>query len=66
MAVYTGNSVSTLTAVPGGSDDDEYNNGNVRVTSSVTFAVTAGTVYRIAVDGYGSVMGSITLNLTLV
>ena len=63
LAVYTGSNVSSLTAVPGGSNDDSPAGGTT--TSKVTFAVTAGTTYQIAVDGYGGVSGSITLHLNL-
>ena len=61
LAVYTGNSVSALTAVSGGSNDDSLAGGTT--TSKVTFNVTAGTVYQIAVDGYGGVAGNITLHM---
>ena len=63
LAVYTGSSVSSLTAVPGGSNNDSPAGGTT--TSKVSFAVTAGTTYQIAVDGYGGVSGSITLHLNL-
>ena len=63
LAVYTGTSVSALTAVAGGSNDDSPAGGTI--TSKVTFAVTAGTTYQIAVDGYGGVSGNITLHLNL-
>jgi hypothetical protein len=46
LAVYTGSSVGALRAIA--SNDDA---GGVQ--SKVTFGVTAGTVYRIAVDGTG-------------
>jgi aqualysin 1 len=55
LAVYRGNSVSSLTHVA--SNDDS---GGLQ--SSVTFNVTAGTTYRVAVDGYGGAQGSIRLN----
>lgn len=60
LAVYTGNSVSALTPI---AKNDDVTSGSV-VTSSVTFTATAGTLYRIAVDGYSSNinLGSITLN----
>jgi beta-glucanase (GH16 family) len=63
LGVYTGSSVSTLTAVPGGSNDDDPAGGTT--TSAVSFAVTAGTTYWIAVDGHGGATGAITLNLGL-
>jgi len=62
LAVYTGTSVSALTAVA--SNDDSLSGGTT--TSKVTFQVTAGTVYQIAVDGYDGVWGNITLHLNLV
>ncbi len=62
MGVYTGSSVSALTVKA--SNDDSAAGGTT--TSKVTLAVTAGTAYQIAVDGYGGVVGSITLHLNLV
>jgi hypothetical protein len=62
LGVYTGNSVSSLTTIA--ENDDDPSGGTT--TSRVTFAVTAGTVYQIAVDGYGGAAGSITLNINLV
>ena len=64
LAVYTGGSVSGLTAVLNGSNDDSPA-GNTQ-TSRVTFAVTAGTVYQIAVDGYNGLAGNIAMHLSLV
>lgn len=63
LAVYTGTSVSALTAVTNGSND---NAATGTVTSKVTFSVTAGKVYQIAVDGKAGASGNITLNLNLV
>ncbi len=61
LGVYTGNSVGALTAI--GKDDD---GGGSDKTSIVSFSATAGTVYRIAVDGYdnnsGGDMGPVTVN----
>ncbi|HEU4833220.1 MAG TPA: NF038122 family metalloprotease, partial [Pyrinomonadaceae bacterium] len=61
LAVYTGNSVGGLSLI--GNDDD-----TVERTSRVTFAATAGTVYRIAVDGFnnnsGGDAGPITINFS--
>ena len=67
LAVYTGSAVNGLTQVPGAANDDE-NNANGVITSKVSFAATAGTTYRIAVDGYnnngaGAAAGNLTLNL---
>lgn len=64
LAVYTGNAVNALTAVKNGSNDDSPAGGTQ--TSKVTFAVTAGTVYQIAVDGYNGLVGNITMHLKLV
>ncbi|MGA2500901.1 MAG: SdrD B-like domain-containing protein, partial [Tepidisphaeraceae bacterium] len=64
LAVYTGNSVSALTAVPNGADDD-IPGGQPGGPSKVTFGVTGGTVYQIAVDGYQGATGNFTLNLNL-
>jgi hypothetical protein len=67
LGVYTGNSVNGLTVVqqvngtPGKSDDISTNNK----TSIVTFAATAGTFYRIAVDGWGSDQGNYFMNWSL-
>src|SRR6185369_5397011 len=63
LAVYTGNAVNSLTLI-GNSDDVD---PGVTLTSSVTFTATAGTTYRIVVDGFnnngsGGDIGSITLN----
>ena len=55
LAVYTGNSVDGLTEIF--SDDD----ANNVAQSSVAFNATAGTTYKIAVDGCGQ-MGNIILN----
>ncbi|HJP90527.1 MAG TPA: NF038122 family metalloprotease [Pyrinomonadaceae bacterium] len=64
LAVYTGNSVGALTVV--GKNDDSATD----VTSNLTFAATAGTVYKIAVDGFnnqssGGDVGPITINFSL-
>jgi hypothetical protein len=64
LGVYTGSGVSALTLVPGGSNDDNPSGGTT--TSRVRIAVTAGTTYQIAVDGYDGVYGVITLHLNLV
>jgi hypothetical protein len=58
VGVYTGTSVSTLTDVA--SNDDV---GKTDLTSSARFQATAGTVYRIRVDGYAGDTGAITLHL---
>ena len=58
LAVYTGGAVNSLTPVASNDDDPS---GGTR--SKVSFAATAGTTYRIAVDGYNAATGSIALNL---
>jgi hypothetical protein len=63
LATYTGSTVSALTAVTNGSNDDNPAGGTT--TSLVTFPVTAGTVYQIAVDGYNGLSGNITLQVNL-
>src|SRR5439155_8247419 len=60
LAVYTGNSVSSLTEVA--SDSSSFG----RTTSMLTFAALADTTYQIAVDGnngLGGSSGDIMLNL---
>jgi subtilisin family serine protease len=55
LAVYTGSSVNALTTVA--------SNDNVSATdttSKVTFSATAGTVYRIAIDGKNGAVGTIS------
>jgi hypothetical protein len=64
LGVYTGTSVSALTLVPGGSNDDNPAGGTT--TSKVVINVTAGVTYQIAIDGYNGVYGNITLHLNLV
>ena len=58
LAVYTGSSVSGLTPIV--KNDDV---GLIR-TSQVTFNAVAGTIYKIAVDGWGNNRGTIQLNWT--
>jgi hypothetical protein len=62
LGVYTGSSVGALSVV--GKDDD-----TVERTSRVIFAATAGTVYKIGVDGFnnsnsGGDAGPITINFS--
>ncbi|HEX8142227.1 MAG TPA: Calx-beta domain-containing protein [Pyrinomonadaceae bacterium] len=52
LAVYTGTSVSALTAIS--KNDDVGSNDR---TSTVTFNATAGVTYRIAVDGFNGSAG---------
>ncbi|GAA1983786.1 M6 family metalloprotease domain-containing protein [Microbacterium pumilum] len=62
LGIYRGSSVTTLTA--DASNDDEPPGG--LITSRVSdLAVTAGTVYRFAVDGFGGATGSVNLTWNL-
>ncbi|MEP4078015.1 choice-of-anchor D domain-containing protein [Haloferula sp.] len=65
LAVYTGDSVAALNPV--GSNDNI--DGVTNQQSRVSFTAVAGTVYRIAVDGYndggGAASGDVTLNYVL-
>jgi hypothetical protein len=55
LAVYTGSSVASLSQVT-------CNDDGVGLQSRVSFAASAGTTYRVQVDGYGTATGNITLN----
>ena len=57
LAVYTGTDVAALTPV---ASDDQSGGTN---TSRLTFTASAGTIYRIAVDGYLGAVGNIALAL---
>ncbi len=57
LGVYTGSSVDTLTLVA--ENDDTGTEGEYG--SMVSFTVTAGTEYRIAVDGFGGKAGAANL-----
>lgn len=59
LAVYTGSAVASLTMVV--HNDDAAG----RLTSRVEMPVTAGTTYRIAVDGYGGETGEVVLGWAL-
>ncbi len=56
LAVYTGTTVTNLTLL--GNNDDSGGD----VTSQVVFSATAGTIYRVAVDGKNGEQGSVVLN----
>jgi len=58
LAVYTGSAVNQLLNV---AQNDDIANGGNRV-SRVQFNIAAGTTYRIAVDGWNSEYGNVTLN----
>lgn len=57
LAAYTGPNLNVLTSR--GADDDSAGNG----LSRVAFAVTAGTEYQIAVDGFAAASGTVKLQL---
>src|SRR5919199_1367442 len=57
LSVFTGSAVDNLTLI--GADDD----GGGNLASLVRLNATAGTTYRIAVDGYYSATGPIQLNI---
>jgi len=60
LGVYTGTSVGGLSLITA---NDDVQNGVIR-TSIVNFNVTAGTTYRIVVDGWNGETGQIKLNWT--
>jgi len=60
LAVYSGSTLNSLT--PRASNDDAPN----ALWSQVSFKVTAGVTYRIAVDGYGGASGAASLSGSLV
>ena len=57
LAVYTGAAVGALTEVASNDDSPGIGTG-----SSVSFATTPGTVYRVAVDGFGGKVGGFFLS----
>ena len=59
LGVYTGASLTDLTAVA--SDDD----GGGNRTSKALFSATSGTVYYIAVDGFGGLTGTVALRIAV-
>ncbi|MFN2515201.1 MAG: hypothetical protein ABR556_03210 [Pyrinomonadaceae bacterium] len=62
LAVYTGTTMNGLDATAVVKNDD-VDPGNIR-TSTVTFNASAGTLYKIAVDGWDNERGNIVLNWT--
>jgi hypothetical protein len=58
VAAYTGTSITGLTQL---ASNDQFNGSN---QSKITFDATAGTTYRIAVDGFGSTTGTVGLQWT--
>ena len=57
LAVYTGSSVTSLTAVASNNND-----GSVGGASGVTFRAQKGVEYQIAVDGVAGASGTVVLN----
>ena len=67
LGIYSGASVNTLAVIAQNDDIPDVAGQPHQVTSSVTFSVAAGNVYRIAVDGFnnggdGGDMGPLKLN----
>lgn len=62
MAVYTGNSVGSLTRIVGNDDTEDTVNGTTK-QSRVRFIALAGTTYRIAIDGFQGDTGNAELNI---
>ncbi len=62
LAVYTGGTIATL-GTPLAENDDV--DPGVITSSTVTFNATAGTVYRIVLDGWGGEAGNFVLNWRL-
>ena len=59
LAIYSGTTITGPTAL---TSNDDFNGST---QSKMTFAVTSGTNYRIAVDGCGNATGSIGLQWTI-
>jgi len=59
LSVYSGPTLSTLALV---AEDDDPSPGTLQ--ASVTFEAKAGTVYRIAVDGYDNQIGNVVLTVS--
>jgi endonuclease I len=57
LAVYVGNAVGSLSPI-----SSDTNSGG-HLTSSARFAITAGTTYLIAVDGFNAAAGNIALSI---
>ena len=64
LGVYTGSAVNALTIV-GNNDDASPACPLGTLQSRVAFNAVPGTTYRIAVDGYGTARGAVTLNWSL-
>ena len=59
LAVYSGNSLEGLVPI---SQSDDYLDA---ITSQVSFEANGGNTYSIAVDGFGTTTGAVTLNLAM-
>ena len=59
LSVYDGSDIANLTLISANDDDD----AGESLTSLVSLNATAGTTYRIAVDGYLNATGAIQLNI---
>ena len=59
LAAYTGTAIAALSQL---ATNDQFNGSN---QSRITFPVVAGTVYRIAVDGFGSTTGTAGLQWSI-
>jgi hypothetical protein len=57
LSVFTGSAVNNLTLI------DANDDGGGNLASLVSLNATAGTTYRIAVDGYSSATGAVQLNI---
>lgn len=61
VAIYTGNTVTTLTLV---ATADDSGPANINPTATASFTATVGSTYRIAVDSATAAAGEFTLSLT--
>ncbi len=59
LAAYTGTTITGLTQL---ASNDQFNGTN---QSKITFPVTAGTTYRIALDGFGGTTGNVGLQWSI-
>jgi hypothetical protein len=65
LAIYTGSAVNALTVIASNDDISPLNDPPPRnIQSLVNFNATAGTTYRIQVDGFNGDQGSIVLHWT--
>ena len=65
LAAYTGSAVNALTVLASNDDISPITDPEPRnIQSLITFPVTAGTIYRIQVDGFDGDQGSIVLHWT--